>query len=235
MTRTEADNKLAEIRKAHRVSKQRIRYVEKMEINPDIIRKKFGDDYIADERTFIMGIDQRFTKHFAERFLGLNVLETCTGAGFTTLALARTAKHVFTVEIDKANQDKARINIEKAGLSSNVTFFSGSILDLEILKDIPMFEAVFIDPDWAVTGPEHEYRFQRSNTEPPADMVLRNMLKITDNVAIVLPPFIKIGEFEGLPKHECEKLYMGGNHELFCLYFGALKNLIGESEFHVYD
>ncbi len=165
-------------------------------------KEKFGDDYMADERTFIMGIDQRFTKHFAERFIGLNVLETCTGAGFTTLPLAKTAKHVFTVEIDEMNQKKAIANIEKAGLSSNVTFIIGSILEPNILKGPPTVDAAFIDPDWAVTGPDHEYRFRRSNTQPPADVVLKNMLKITNNVAIVLPPFINAKEFEGLPKHE---------------------------------
>lgn len=204
-----------------------------MEINPNVIREKFGDGYMADERTFIMGIDQRFTKHFAERFIDLNVLETCTGAGFTTISIARTAKHVFTVEIDEANQKKAISNIEKAGLTSKVTFIFGSILESETLKKLPTVDAVFIDPDWAVTGPDHEYRFQRSNTQPPADLVLRNMLKITDNVAIVLPPFIMVKEFEGLPKHEREKLYLGESHELYCLYFGELKRFVGETEFHV--
>jgi hypothetical protein len=204
-----------------------------MKINPEVIREKFGDDYMADERTFIMGIDQRFTKHFAERFIGLNVLETCTGAGFTTLSLARTAKHVFTVEIDEANQKKAISNIEKAGLSSKVSFIFGSILEPEILKRIPTVDAAFIDPDWAVMGPDHEYRFQQSNTQPPSDLVLRNMLKISDNVAIVLPPFIKTEEFEGLPKHEREKLYLGESHELFCLYFGCIVRSLGETEFRV--
>jgi tRNA1(Val) A37 N6-methylase TrmN6 len=202
-------------------------------MNPSEIRKKFGDDFLADERTFIMGIDQRFTKHFAERFIGLNVLETCTGAGFTTLSLARTAKHVFTVEIDEDNQKKAISNIEKAGLSLDVTFIFGSILEPEILKGHPTVDAAFIDPDWAVTGPDHEYRFQRSNTQPPADAVLRKMLKITDNVAIVLPPFINVEEFEGLPKHERERLYLGESHELFCLYFGKLIRSIGETKFSV--
>lgn len=198
-------------------------------MNPE----KFGDDYIADEGTFIMGIDRRFTIHFAERFVGLNVLETCTGAGFTTLSIAKTAKHVFTVEIDEMIQKKAISNIKKAGLSSNVTFIIGSILRPEILNGFPNIHAVFIDPDWAVTGPDHEYRFQRSNTRPPADVVLRNMLKITDNVAIVLPPFIKTEEFKGLPKHEREKLYLGERHELYCLYFGELKRFVGETEFYV--
>lgn len=204
-----------------------------MNINPNAIREKFGDDYIADERTFIMGIDQRFTTQIAERFVGLNVLETCTGAGFTTISLARTAKHVFTVEIDKSNQKKAINNIEKAGLSSKVTFIFGNILEPEIVKGLPAIDAVFIDPDWAVTGPDHEYRFQRSNTQPPADLILRNMLKITDNVAIILPPFINVEEFEDLPNHEREKLYIGESHELFCLFFGDLTRSPNETEFRV--
>jgi tRNA1(Val) A37 N6-methylase TrmN6 len=204
-----------------------------MKINSKAIREKFGDDYMADERTFNMGIDQRFTKHFAERFIDLNVLETCTGAGFTTLSMAKTAKHVFTIEIDETNQKKAIANIKKAGLLSVVTFILGSILEPEIIKGLPTVDAVFIDPDWAATGPDHEYRFQQSTTQPPADIVLKNMLKITDNVAIVLPPFINANEFEDLPKHEREKLYLGRSHELYCLYFGGLKRFVGETEFHI--
>jgi len=204
-----------------------------MNIDPISIREKFGDDYVADDRTYIMGIDQRFTKHFAERFIGLKVIETCTGAGFTTISLARTAKHVITVEIDESNQKKAISNIEKAGLSSKVSFIFGSILDPDIFKGLTSIDAAFIDPDWAVTGPDHEYRFQQSNTQPPADVVLKNMLEITNNVAIILPPLIKAEEFEGLPKHECENLYLGESHELICLYFGDLIRSIGESEFVV--
>ncbi|NLD81760.1 MAG: hypothetical protein GX642_11415 [Smithella sp.] len=204
-----------------------------MNLNPNAIREKFGDYYIADERTFIMGIDQRLTKHFAERFTGLNTLETCTGAGFTTISLARTAKHVITVEIDESIQKKAIGNIKKAGLSSKVSFLLGNILETETIKKIPKVDAIFIDPDWAVTRPDHIYRFQQSNTQPPADLVLRNMLKITDNVAIVLPPFISVEEFKGLPKHELERIYLGESHELFCLYFGDLIRLLGQTEFCV--
>ncbi len=127
-------------------------------MNPDKIKKKFGDAYIADERTFVMGIDQRFTEHFAERFTGFNVLETCTGAGFTTLSLAKTAKHVFTVEIDASVQEQAVHNVEKARLSNHVSFILGSIFDQRVLNDLPIVDAAFIDPDWATTGPDHGYR-----------------------------------------------------------------------------
>lgn len=202
-------------------------------MKPSEIREKFGDEYLADEYTFIMGIDRRFTEHFAERFKGLRVLETCTGAGFTTISLARTAKHVFTVEVNESHQGKAIQNIQKARLSSNVSFIYGSILESELLNGLPSVDAAFIDPDWAVTGPDHVYRFIQSNTQPPADTVLRNILQITENVAMVLPPFVAIREFDNLPEHELEKLYLGESHELFCLYFGKLKKLVGVTEFHV--
>lgn len=195
------------------------------------IIEKFGDDYVADERTFTMGIDRRFTAHFAERFAGLHVLETCTGAGFTTISLARTAKHVFTVEIDQSIQEQAIANVERAGLLRRVSFVHGDVLDKSVLDDLPSVDAAFIDPDWAVTGPDHIFRFVNSNTQPPADTVLNKIFEITENVAIVLPPSIDVQEFDNLPKHEREKLYLGQDHQLFCLYFGKLKNSAGKTEF----
>jgi hypothetical protein len=201
-------------------------------MNPDAIREKFGDDYTADEHTFTMGIDRRFTEHFAERFEGHNVLETCTGAGFTTISLARTAKNVFTVEIDTFIQKKAINNIEKAGLSSQVSFIHGNILDQGLLNNLPAVDSAFIDPDWAVTGPEHVFRFKDSNTQPPADILLNKILELTKDVAIVLPPLLNTNEFSELPEHERERLYLGESHELFCLYFGTLTKSIGETEFH---
>ena len=202
-------------------------------MDPDSIREKFGGDYIADVLTFKMGIDQRFTAHFAERFRNLRVLETCTGAGFSTISLARTAKHVFTIEIDRSHQQQAISNVEKAGLSNRVTFIHGNILDESILRKLPSVDAAFIDPDWASTEPDHVYRFVRSNTQPPADVVLNKIFEKTKNVSIVLPPLIEVQEFDNLPEHERQKLYMGDSHELFCLYFGKLIKSIGETEFRV--
>ena len=202
-------------------------------MHSDAIRKKFGDDYIADERTFVMGIDQRFTTHFAERFKDLCVLETCTGGGFSTISLAMAAKHVFTVEIDPSHQAQAVRNVEKAGLSSRVTFLNGNILNAGLLKKLPQVDAAFLDPDWAVTGPDHTYRFMPSNTQPPADSLLKAIFEITENVAMVLPPLIDPHEFDGLPGHERERLYLGDSQELFCLYFGSLMKCSNETEYHV--
>jgi SAM-dependent methyltransferase len=207
--------------------------VKVIKMNPGAIREKFGDDYIADERTFMMGIDQRFTTHMAERFRGRRVLETCTGAGFTTIALARAASQVITVEIDPYHQSQAKKNLKKAGLLASVTFVSGSILDQSLLAGLPPFDAAFLDPDWAITGPDHVYRFHHSNTQPPADTLLKTILELTENVAIVLPPLLDTREFAGLPPNECQKLYLGESHELYCLYLGDLAAGFGETAFRV--
>ena len=59
------------------------------------------------------------------------------------------------------------------------------------------------------------------------------ILGITKNVAIVLPPYLNVQEFGGLPEHERQKLYLSESHELFCLYFGKLKRSSGETVYHI--
>ena len=112
------------------------------------IIQKFGGDFVADERTFVMGIDIRFTTHFAERLRNRVVLEACTGAGFSTMALPRTARHVFTVELDPVCQAQASANLRRSGLSERVTLVQGDVMEVELLE----VNAAFLDPDWPVTS-----------------------------------------------------------------------------------
>jgi 16S rRNA G966 N2-methylase RsmD len=197
------------------------------------IRRKFGGDYTASERTFRMGIDRRFTCHIAERFSGRTVLETCTGGGFTTISLAGTARHVFTIEIDPGIQAQARLNVERAGLAEKVTFLSGDALDPRLLAQVGPVDSAFLDPDWAVTGPDHVFRFQNSNTRPPADELLERVFSLTRDVGLVLPPLVDSQEFSGLPQHELQAMYLGESHELYLLFFGTLAACLDVTRFRV--
>jgi len=197
------------------------------------IRAKFGGNYCADENTFKMGIDLRFTSRIAERFRGLRVLETCTGAGFSTIALAREAARVTTVEIEPRHREQARKNLEAAGVLDRVTLVAGDILDEVLWAELPEFDSAFLDPDWAVTGSAHRHRFLHSTTKPPADRLLARVLRATQNVALVLPPDLDPQELAALPPHERQKLFLDGSHELFCLYFGQLAACVGETEMRV--
>jgi SAM-dependent methyltransferase len=194
------------------------------------VYKKFGDDFVADERTFKMGINRRITARIAERFRGRRVLETCTGGGFSTISLAREAQHVTTVEIDHKNQEQARQNVARAGLAHKVDFVLGDSLNREMLWALDNIDAAFLDPDWADTAPGHVYRFRNSTTMPPADLLLDTVFHVTRNVALILPPLLPLVELQGLPDFEMQKIYLGKEHALYCLYFGDLAIHIGESE-----
>ena len=193
-----------------------------MAVDPSAIRAKFGDDYVATEQTFRLGIDARLTTAIAERFIGLKVLETCTGAGFTTIALARVAAHVTTIELNPEHQEQARKNVNRAGLAGRVTFVAGDALSPPLRRLANAADAAFLDPDWAVSGPHHHYLFRHSNMRPPADTLLQSVLNGTPNVALILPVEIDLQELEGLPQHERQSLYLQSHHVLYCLYFGAL-------------
>ena len=191
---------------------------------------KFGGDYAANERTFKLGIDHRFSKAIAERFTGRTVLETCTGAGFMTMALARAARHVVTVEIDPVHQDQASWNMEKVGLLDRVTFVTGDVLAEGVLEGCGPFDSAFLDPDWAEDGPGPIRRFRESTMRPPADLLLRRVSAWTPDVALVLPPDLDLRELEGLPAHERQQLYLGDSLELYCLYLGGLARTNGATE-----
>jgi hypothetical protein len=205
------------------------------------IRGKFGGDFIATERTFTMGIDARFTREIARRFRGRIVLESCTGGGFTTMSLARAAEHVFTVEIDPEVQAQARANLENAGLLEGVTFILGNVMNFGDSDGTPgepaawtgRVNAAFLDPDWAVTGPDHGFRFLDSNTRPPADGLLDLAFSLTPHVALVLPPRVDRDELAGLPPHELQEMFLGESLELLVLFFGDLAQRPGITRFSV--
>jgi len=197
------------------------------------IREKFGQDYAANERTFVMGIDQRLTAEIAGRFRNRRVLETCTGGGFTTIALARQALRVITIEIDPICQVQAKQNLATAGVADRVEFVLADIMYEKTWDGLSRIDAALLDPDWAITGPNHVHRFVHSTTRPPADALLERTLRATSNVALILPPTLDTRELNGLPVHERQKLYIGQNHELYCLYFGNLSVQPCETELRV--
>lgn len=178
-----------------------------------------------------MGIDIRLADHPARRFSALLVLESCTGGGFSAIALARYARHVFTVEIEKPRMEDARRNALIAGVADKITFINMDVMSHGLRAAVPDVDAAFLDPDWAVTGEDHAYRFINSNTRPPSDRLLEEVLLVTSDVTLVQPPCIGQEEFDSLPPHECERLYLNGSFELYCLHIGKLARSIGNSEF----
>ena len=83
--------------------------------------------------TYKLGIHIRFTEHLASRFKSFNVLETCTGGGFTSISLAHYANHVYSFEIDEARMKDAYENAKIAGVDHKITFTNESDKELMLL------------------------------------------------------------------------------------------------------
>jgi 16S rRNA G966 N2-methylase RsmD len=197
------------------------------------IKQKFGDSYCVDEDTFRLGINIKFTDHLAQRFKGKMVLETCTGGGFTTLSLAKYADHVFTFEIDKKRLEDAKKNCKKAGVDNKISYFNMDIYEINGMDIRNVINAAFLDPDWNNAEKDYIYRFRNSMTVPKSDILLREIQEITENITLVQPPYIDIGEFNELREHEFEKLYIDNELALFCLHFGNIMNETKNTEYSI--
>ena len=130
---------------------------------------------------------------------------------------------------------KTKKNAQIAGLANKITFINGDVTETKTLESVPDVDSAFIDPDWAVSGVNHVFRFLNSNTNPPSDKLLELINKKTPNITLVQPPGIDKKEFENLLPHECEYLYLNNQHELYCLHFGRLRKFVGESKFDIRD
>jgi 16S rRNA G966 N2-methylase RsmD len=108
---------------------------------------------------------------------------------------------VTTVEINPNHLNQARRNINRAGVLNKITFIEGDSLSKEVLDRITDVTAAFLDPDWAVSGANHVYKFRQSNTQPPADKLLQKILTRTKNIALILPPYVDTTEFQALPTY----------------------------------
>ncbi len=195
-------------------------------IEKERILEKFGGEYQADNETFIMGIHYLLGDYIARRFKGYNtILDTCCGAGFMSIALAKYVNQVIAVEIEPKHLEQAKNNVKVGNVSPKVKFILGDILRKETLNKIPKINGAFLDPDWAIPGElKTTHASKLSNMQPPAEKLFTETNKLTRNIALRLPKEIDLSELKNLPPHELEKIYLNDEFKFYCAYFGELTN-----------
>jgi 16S rRNA G966 N2-methylase RsmD len=187
--------------------------------------RKLGKNYNFNDNTLLYGITPRLGQHLAERFKEMCVLETCTGAGFLTIELAKVAKKVITVDISQEALDQAQYNATVENVESKITFLQGNILNQNILDKIPAVDGAILDPVW------NHQDLNLTQMSPPAYLLYETIKRRTENIALILPPNTDEKSLERFPEYEQEILYLDGMPALMCLYFGHLKRC-KKSEFH---
>jgi 2-polyprenyl-3-methyl-5-hydroxy-6-metoxy-1,4-benzoquinol methylase len=63
---------------------------------------------------------------------GVEAIDLCSGDGWFTLPMAKVARHVFAIDIDRKLLDAARMHLENAGVTS-CTFIEGDAYDIASL------------------------------------------------------------------------------------------------------
>ena len=200
------------------------------------ILEKFGKEYQVDNETFIMGIHYLLGDHIAQRFKGYNtVLDTCCGAGFMSIFLAKHVNQVIAVEVNPKYLKQAENNVKIAGVSSKVKFILGDILNKKILNKILKIDGAFLDPDWAIVEElKTTHTSKLSNMQPPANRLFTKISKITPNIALRLPREIDLSELKNFFPHELEKIYLDDDFKFYCAYFGKLTKKVGNTEFKAF-
>ncbi len=201
------------------------------------IIKKFGKKYQVDNETFIMGIHHLLSDHIAQRFKGYEiVLDSCCGAGFMSISLAKYVNQVIAVEVNPKKLAQAQYNTRIANFPDRIKFILGDILNKSILNEIPSINAAFLDPDWAMAGEvKTTHTSKLSNMQPSADKLFTEINKITQNIALRLPREIDLSELKDLPTHEFEKIYLDDDFKFYCVYFGELLQKAGDTEFKTFS
>ena len=188
------------------------------------IIKKFGKEYQVDQDTFIMGIHYLLGERIAQRFKGHNViLDSCCGAGFMTVALAKYANQVIAIDINSQYLKQAKNNAKIAGIFPKVRFILGDVLNNDTLNKIPKINGAFLDPDWAIVEKlKTVHTSKLSGMQPPLDKLFAEIYKKTQNIAFRLPREANLSELGTFPPHKLEKVYLVNDFKFYVVYFGKL-------------
>lgn len=175
----------------------------------------FGEQFLSiaqEEKRF--ATPEVVALYRAERLACKVLVDLCCGFGFQSFAFAQFCNHVIAVDIDEKKIMQARKYAEKLGIK-NITFLCDDALSSKILVQIPSADIVFCDPERLTAETERSL----ATIAPNVHKVLELYRKLTTNIAIELPPYLRDVVFDA----EYEYLSVDGALNRLTLYFGALK------------
>jgi len=137
------------------------------------------------------------------------------GIGGQSFGIARHCKKVISIDADARKVEYARHNAGIAGLS-NITFFTGEILDKDFVKKAESAEHVFCDPSRAESSAERRIE----ELSPGINQVLHSYSK-AKGIGFEVPAQLQVPA--GLFGCEREYISIGRKLNRLTLYFGDLK------------
>lgn len=152
---------------------------------------KFDDGIEVDEQGLYSIKPEAVALEIASKLSGRVVLDACCGVGGTTIALARSGKHVIAIDNNSERLRMAENNARIYGVSDKIDFRYGDAI--ESIHRIE-FDAIYLDPAWG--GPEYTKQkiFPLAGFAPNGRTLLQASLASGREIAISVPKNINLCE-----------------------------------------
>ena len=147
--------------------------------------EKTAKDYFMLEDDLRFATNELVAEHRAKRLACDTLIEIGCGIGIQTIAFAKTCKNVIAIDIDARKVAYAKANTTKRKLT-NVEFIADD--GLNVLKTLKKADVVFCDPGRPAA---EDVRDIETIFSPHLPTLIKEAQKITDRIAIELPPQIQ--------------------------------------------
>ena len=186
------------------------------------IFKKFDKGILLDREAWYSTTFEDTAKQIAERCRCDTVIDAFCGVGGITIQLALVCRRVIAIDIDPLKIEMARNNAAVYGVEDKIEFIVG---DFFKLSSTLQADVVFIDPPWG--GPEYlkQSLFDFRTMAVDIFMALKRAMKITKNIAILLPRNSDGRQIEQLAsgrRYVIEENWLGSKLKTLTIYLGDL-------------
>ena len=165
--------------------------------------ERFSKNVWTDVKPSFISCPEYVAKHMVETILSFgdfkSAVELCCCVGSTCIQLAKHFDNVIGVDINESRIKMARKNAELYGVSKNVEFIIGDVLDIDLLKSIKADVAI-LDPGWSTRAMDRSSHVSDINLTQPSlkKMFVLATEYITNNVVVRVPATFTCDTLKGL-------------------------------------
>ena len=176
----------------------------------------------GDLEALFMGSWERETEYLSDYIDSGRVLEICCAAGLKSIILAKKHK-VVAIDINEDRLNDARDNAVLFEVAKNTEFRNVNAENLNELKRLGYFDAIYIDVDWRedLSHPIKKQNIYPFKTTPRTDKLYKDLRKLYPKTPIIfkISPFVRVKDLTKLDSCVIEELYIDGKFLSYNVYF----------------
>lgn len=192
----------------------------------------------GDLEALFMGSWEKETEFLSDYIGSGRVLEICCAAGLKSVILAKKHK-VVAIDINEERLKAARYNANLFGVKQNIEFKKVNAENLNELKTLGNFDAIYIDVDWRedLSHPIKKQNIDPFKTCPRTDKLYQNLRKLYPKTPIIfkISPFVRVKNLTKLDPCIIEELYIDGKFLSYNVYFDPKIKKSRWQAIHLFD